>query len=989
QRQNHQTLKFTAIKGRFNWASEGNNWRLKVADLSTQIRQKKLKKADFFLHYQQNKFSQKKISAEIGQIDLGLLSQLYPFFSSLMVETEGMTHEKNIKVSGILTKARLFADLTQQHYALKADFKHITVTGLEHIPQLSNVSGSIQGTEKQGYVKLNSRNMVLKTNNIFRKPLKISHLKGQIQWYQTAHQWFFNTKKFSLKTPYFNSQHTMRLQFFKSEMPMLIDLQTHFGNITSVQALKRYYPVSIMDKPLLNWLDNAFVKGEISSGQLQLSGSLVDFPFDKKDGVFKVDFHVNDLELAYVDLWPNFSAIQAEVSFSKNSLAINVDQAQSDDLHVKKVQVKIASLSDHAELSIKGQVKTEIMAGLKWLKNTPLTLPIDTVLDSLTVKGNTEVYLDLKIPLSDDDPEKIQGTLKFDQASLYLKALDLSVSAIKGLVFFNEKGFYSDKLTAIALDSLITTQLKKNAAVLNVDVNGHITVAQLRANFESPWLDLAHGKTNYQLNIRIPNHENQDTQVKFHSNLQGIALKFPKGLQKKREDKKPLTIAFPLNNQTLLPIRLSYNHSLKARVKIDKTQQKLHSAHVRWGQGSVNFLSRPEIYLQINQPSLSPLDWMGLIDTPKTPRKEKSLPLRVDLKTPKLQLKDKNLGAVSLRLNKRNNLLSGSFNSMILSGKFEGNKEEYNLNLDFVDVSKLAELKFPATKKVAPSFKKLPLIQVYSKKLIWRDINLGRLNISSQREGYDVYFDSISLSGNDYTLLSVGHWRNTKFGSQTQIEGRFTAKTFGKLLNKLNVSKDLKETVAQIDLNLNWQKPPYDFSFNKLNGKISILMGQGRISSIEPGIGRMLGVLAIAQWIKRLQLDFRDIYEEGLHFNHIKGDYYLQDGLAHTDGLIIDAIPAKIILQGDIDLGKQWLNKEISIIPKSSEALPIAGKIMGTIATTIAQVITGEYEEGFYLRTKYQVQGSWGNLKMTPLRHQDGFLHQVWRELTDFSWVVN
>ena len=990
RRQNNKKLHFKSLKGRFNWATNDQNWALKVADLYTQVAQKKLKRSDFFLHYQQNKRSKKQISAEIKQVDLQLFSQFYQFFKPLAADSGH--NDKAVSVTGLLTNGRIFADLTQQQYALKADFKYLGIKGLEQIPQLSNLSGSIQGTEEHGYLTINSQNIAFKTQSFFRAPLEISQLKGRFQWRQSAHQWFLTTEKLRLKTPYFTSTHTMRLQIFKKERPTSIDLQTHFRNIKSVQALKRYYPAGIMDKEVLTWLDNAFVTGEVTAGHLQLSGNLADFPFDKKDGVFSVNFHVKDLELAYDEFWPNFKSIQAEVAFSKDKVEIAVNHGQSGDIKVKNVQVNITSLSEAALLSLSGQVESEVMAGLKWLKSTPLSLPIDTVLTQLTVNGRTEVDLNLTIPLSNEGHETVKGKVKLDQASLYIKPLDLSVSEIKGQVFFDEKGFHGHKLQAKAFDSPITAQLKKNSAVFKVGVNGKMAVQQLRTLVDSAWLDLAYGQTTYQLNLQIPVDEQKETQVEIQSNLQGITLKLPIGLQKKIGEKKPLTIAFPINDQPLLPIRLSYNKTLKARVKFDKQQQKLHSAAISWGTGAVNFLTKPEIYVQINQPRLSPLAWMGLMDHQKPDIKDQitsSLPLRIDIETPQLCIKDKNLGAVSLQINQRNNNLKGSLKSTILSGKFEGNKDEYNLNLEFMDVSKLTELTFPVIKKTKASLKKLPLIQVYSKKLIWREVNLGRLNISSQREGHDVYFDTISLSGNDYTLFAAGHWRNTLLGSQTQLEGRFSAQTFGKLLNKLQVTKDLKETKALINLDLNWQKPPYDFSFSELNGKVEVLLEQGRISSIEPGVGRMLGVLAMEQWIKRLQLDFRDIYEKGLRFNHIKGDYYLQAGLAHTDGLIIDAIPAKIILKGDINLGKQWLDKSISIIPKSSEALPIAGKIMGVIATTIAQTVTGEYEEGFYLRTKYQVQGSWTDLKMTSLRHQDGFLHQVWRGLTDFSWVVN
>jgi uncharacterized protein YhdP len=508
-------------------------------------------------------------------------------------------------------------------------------------------------------------------------------------------------------------------------------------------------------------------------------------------------------------------------------------------------------------------------------------------------------------------------------------------------------------------------------------------------------LALAKGKTGYQLIFNYFTDEKKDTQLSIISNLKGVALTFPEGLGKKTNEKRLLKITFPLNDQRLLPIKASYNKSLKVRLKINKPRKTLHSAHVVWGDQRVHFLTQKGIQIEINRPRFSALKWLGFLKSLKNTPHEKAvkLPIHLTLKTPKLLWGTQNLGELSIQLNRVQHQWEGRLQCAIVAGTFDFNPAEYNFNMDFINVSKLSGLHFPVStstsKEIQWTPEKLPLIALYSKKLIWRNVNLGRLNITSQREGTGVFFDSISLTGNNYTLFSIGHWRKMGLTSSTDLQGRFNAKTFGRLLAELGVTHDLKETSARINLSLNWQKPPYDFSFKALNGKVGILLDQGRISSIEPGVGRVLGVLAMEQWVKRLQLNFRDIYEEGLSFNHIRGDYYLHKGLAHTDGLVIDAIPAKITLKGDVDLGKQWLDAEISIIPKSAEALPIAGVIMGTIATTIAQAITGEYEEGFYLRTKYQVRGRWNNLKLISLEHQDGLLPQVWRELTDFSWVTN
>ena len=121
------------------------------------------------------------------------------------------------------------------------------------------------------------------------------------------------------------------------------------------------------------------------------------------------------------------------------------------------------------------------------------------------------------------------------------------------------------------------------------------------------------------------------------------------------------------------------------------------------------------------------------------------------------------------------------------------------------------------------------------------------------------------------------------------------------LLSKLDITKNLTETNAVIDFSGMWNAAPYQFSLADLQGKIDVNLKGGRILSIEPGFGRVLGMLAMAQWIKRLQLDFSDVYEEGLTFNTIKGHFDVLNGKAITHNLVIDAVPAKITITGETD----------------------------------------------------------------------------------------
>jgi uncharacterized protein YhdP len=190
-----------------------------------------------------------------------------------------------------------------------------------------------------------------------------------------------------------------------------------------------------------------------------------------------------------------------------------------------------------------------------------------------------------------------------------------------------------------------------------------------------------------------------------------------------------------------------------------------------------------------------------------------------------------------------------------------------------------------------------------------------------------------------------------------------------------------------IDFKFNWSAPPWQMALPDLRGDMDVNLKNGRILSIDPGFGRVLGILAVAQWIKRLQLDFSDIYEEGLTFNSIKGHFDLLNGKATTQNLFIDAVPAKITIIGDTDLVKQTVDHVIKVVPKSLDAVPIAGTIMGKVAALLGKSLTGKDQEGFFFGTQYLVKGGWNDVKISSLHENDGLFQKTWNSITDFPWV--
>jgi uncharacterized protein YhdP len=248
-------------------------------------------------------------------------------------------------------------------------------------------------------------------------------------------------------------------------------------------------------------------------------------------------------------------------------------------------------------------------------------------------------------------------------------------------------------------------------------------------------------------------------------------------------------------------------------------------------------------------------------------------------------------------------------------------------------------------------------------------------------------FKQIELNGENQKLTLSGDWQTRDKQSVTHAKGHLEAPHAGELLAKLDITKDLTETAATVDFTVNWNAAPYQFSLADLKGQLDVNFKNGRILSIEPGFGRVLGMLALAQWIKRAQLDFSDIYQEGLTYNSIKGHFDLASGIASTHDLVIDAVPAKIAINGDTDLVNQTVDHIINVTPKSADAVPIAGTIMGKVAALIGRSLTGKDQEGFFFGSQYSVKGAWSKAEIIPMHKNDGLLQKTWNGITGFPWL--
>jgi len=985
------------LKTRFYWGLNDSQWRLDVSHLLLETADKKWPAAVFSVsgdHTEDNSLHQLGLFVE--QVDVQEVSRLLQFFAPLPEGTGVLLTQAQLK--GSLEQFSLFADLDEKHYAVNGKFTKINVAPSGARPGIENLSGQLKGSEQQGSVVLATKDARMTTSGLFRDALRITKLKGTIDWRQTPGDWIVSSPMIELDSPDLQTKSRFSLSIPKTEeQKTFMDLQTAFA-FDDVSKAGHYLPTTIMKKSVVDWLDHAFVRGRVPKGNLLFYGNLSDFPFTGGQGIFETLFEVDQLELVYHPEWPHVTDLGGEVLFLQGGLQVDLHESLSNKVKINQARVTIPALGESEHLLIQGKLETEILQGLKFLQQTPLNSPVDKLLDAVEPQGNTQVTLDLKLPLADGATAKVNGSAQLDNARLRVKALDLGVNQINGALKFNEQGVYSNTIKAAALDNPIQIAIKSADLQTTVDVTGRVDVSELQKQFKIPGWQVAEGATDYQLKLQLP-FGDSSPELLVQSTLTGVALDLPGALAKTREQQRSLSLTFNLADEELLPISLTYDNQLKAAIKFNIKQQRIESGNVLVGTGNVTQSQESGVKLEINRERLALQELMGLAsslahgkDSETTTGAGDSL-REIKIHSEHGLWKKADLGLFDLVLKPEGNYWAGDINGSIAKGKLKipvdlKGTDSISLVMDVLDLTAFKQLMSQGNElEVTPVPDFMPLLTITSQKTLWQSVDLGQLSLETERIPNGIAFKRFELAGNDQKLVLSGDWKVNGKVSETHVQGNLNMPRAGQFLSKLGITQDLTETIAAVNFTGMWNAAPFQFSLTDLQGKIDVNLKSGRILSIEPGFGRVLGMLAMAQWIKRLQLDFSDVYEEGLTFNSIKGHFDVLNGKAVTHDLVIDAVPAKITITGETDFINRSLDQVVNVAPKSADAVPIAGTIVGKVAALIGRSLTGKDQEGFFFGSQYLVKGDWGNAQILPLHENDGLLQKTWDGITGFPWL--
>jgi uncharacterized protein (TIGR02099 family) len=262
---------------------------------------------------------------------------------------------------------------------------------------------------------------------------------------------------------------------------------------------------------------------------------------------------------------------------------------------------------------------------------------------------------------------------------------------------------------------------------------------------------------------------------------------------------------------------------------------------------------------------------------------------------------------------------------------------------------------------------KVPPLNLVVDDLRFGDAHLGAASLRTRPLANGMRIEQLQSRAPKQRIDVSGEWLGRGSAARTRLAMVIDSDDFGGLLAGFGYGGQLSGGEGTARFEASWPGSPAGFSLGTLDGTLKLSARDGQLTEVEPGAGRVLGLLSLAQLPRRLTLDFRDFFSKGFAFNKLDGDVRLDSGTARTDALVIDGPAAEIHISGAADLRAQTFNQTIEVLPKAGNLLTAVGAIAGgPIGAAIGAAANAVLKKplGQLGAKTYRVTGPWKEPKV-------------------------
>jgi uncharacterized protein (TIGR02099 family) len=871
-------------------------------------------------------------------------------------------------------------------YSLKARFQNLGLRPQGAVPGFSGLSGNVEGNEKGGTLELASRDASLELPGVFADPrLPLAALDAIGDWKVDGGTVAVQLRKASFHNVDAAGEASGHYRTLATG-PGEIDLSARLTRASGA-AVWRYMPL-VVNQDTRDWL-RASIVGGAATATLRLKGDLYRFPYRDGSGIFEIKGPFQGAGLRYATGWPGFEDVAGDLEFVGARMLIRARRAKLWGVQITDTKAEIADL-DKAELVITGTAAGPTTDFLRFIEASPVGERIDHFTEDMVASGDGDLRLRLDLPLYRMVDSRVDGRFRLAGNSLTYDADLPPLADINGELHFTGDVLEARKVRASMLGAPMTLDVATEDGRVAVRAAGSMSVRALRQRYGHPLFEHLSGSAPWTGTIRV---KKRSAEVRIESTLQGISSSLPEPFNKTTADSLPLVFERkpppeppqpprgrrPANERASAGDRDQLAASLGDVLRFQLVRR--HDEDKAVAERGLIAVGRLDarlpdqgVLLAVKAARIDTDFWRGLAKAGNgnggnggnstNGGKADPLPLdQLDLRADEFLAMGRSINALQLAGNLDNGLWKIDLKSREATGKLEWNGQGAGQL-----TARLARLDLPENTEagnaepVADSAEPMPALDLAIEHFLLHGRDLGELRLKAENvDGvWNARFDARNPDGN---LDGTGRWkpRTATAHSETGIEFKLTTRSIEKMLARLGHPGAVRRGTASLEGGLGWAGAPTALDYGSLTGKLKLEAANGQFNKLEPGVGRLLGIVSLQSLPRRVSLDFRDIFSEGFAFDSLKGSFAVTHGVMETRDLQIQGPAAKVLMNGSADLARETQDLKVRVQPSVSETVAtgvlLVNPAVGAAAWVMNKVFGNPLDKAFAF--DYAVKGSW------------------------------
>ena len=875
--------------------------------------------------------------------------------------------------------------------ALNAEFSGFGIRPDGKRPGISNLSGSLRAEPSGGLLDLDSTEVEVRLPDYLSIPLPLDDLYGTLIWRQSDTRTTVLSDNVVLRNADFSVSSSLELVLEPERSPV-VDLASRFS-VTDIASVKRFIPDGLLGPMLYDWFQSALVSGSIPTGRAVLSGPLDAFPFDNGEGRMRIEANVRDTEFKYLPRWPAAEMLDVDVVLDRLHLYTRRNQSRSVGNSIVNARVDIRDLRQPV-LTIDGSATGTLETLRQFAAASPLAGLFAGQLDRIAVSGDASLVLDLDVPLLRARDFEVSARIRTADGTVSVPGLDPPITEVAGSVTIERRTISSEALTGMFLGEPVRFELQPAPDELDgysivLNANGRVSDAGLVDGLGLPARGLLSGETEYVVSVLFPD-ANADQPgplaVEAASDLVGIGIALPEPFAKAPDE--PLTFAGEMQFD-------AGGERIDAEGGLDD-DLRWRLAFLRSGEswdldrGVLSLGSDPPVpadtrglHLRGRASDVVLEEWLALgngggTETAVGVGGNADIVERirsVDVEVTNLRLLGQHLVDHRVRLDRSARDWLVQFDGPDVKGsvfvpyEFAG---ERPLVLD------MERLVLPGDATAVPGSggktdpRDLPAITLRTEEFGLGDRFFGAVEADFARVPTGIESTRIVAEDDTFEIVANGSWLADGAdpeGSRTTISATLRSTDVAATLGRLGYSPGLVADDMNVLLDVGWSGGPGGDFLPTLDGEVRLRLGAGQLDEVEPGAGRVFGLMSVVALPRRLSLDFSDVFGDGFGFDRIEGTFRLDDGQTYTCNLSLEAPAADIAIVGRASLVDNDYEQTALIGANVGNALPVvvaaAAGPQAAVAALIFSQIFKKPLQGLS-QVYYSIDGSWNEPVLAP-----------------------